>query len=76
MIKSLTAAVALLVATSAAAAPVAAPRTAKGPSAAPQKETVYCLTYEKTTGSRLEKSACKTKREWARERVDVDQLKA
>lgn len=36
------------------------------------KETKYCLTYEKTTGSRIEKTECRTKAEWADEGINVD----
>lgn len=55
------------------AAPASATSTPeKKPKA--QKETVYCIAYEKTTGSRIEKSECKTKKEWAQERVNVDDL--
>ena len=36
------------------------------------KETKYCLTYEVTVGSRLSKSECKTKAQWAKEGVNID----
>lgn len=33
----------------------------------------YCLTVEPLTGSRVEKTECKTKRQWAWEGIKVDQ---
>ena len=37
-------------------------------------EQKYCLSYENVTGSRVSKQECKTKREWAKERVDIDKM--
>jgi hypothetical protein len=38
------------------------------------KQTKYCLAYEKTTGSRIERTECRTKAEWAEEGIDLDDL--
>ena len=40
------------------------------------KPTKYCLAYEKTTGSRIEKTECRTKAEWAEEGIDIDNLES
>ena len=64
----------------AAAALVAAPGTAKGTDDAPKasraaaSEQKYCIEYEKMTGSRVSRQECRTKKEWAEEGVDVDEL--
>ena len=66
----LTATIALI-----AAAPAAAKGnsdSATGKSAASEQK--YCLEYERVTGSRVSKQECKTKAEWAKERVDIDKL--
>lgn len=54
------------------AAPVAAQATSKAKPAA--KPTVYCIEYEKATGSRLKDNECLSKAEWAKRGVDVDRL--
>ena len=68
------AALTALVATPAAAAGEAQPAPAKEsrPAAEKSKETKYCLTYEKITGSRTEKTECRTRAQWAKEGIDVD----
>ena len=38
------------------------------------KDTKYCLTYDNIVGSRLTKTECRTKADWAREGVDVDRM--
>ena len=61
---------------------VAAPALAKGDSAdkAGSKKSVtadqkkYCIDYENVVGSRITKTECKTKAEWAKEQVDVDRM--
>ena len=64
----------------AAAALIAAPATAKAPADAPKAgktaiaEQKYCIEYEKMTGSRVSRQECRTKKEWAEEGVDVDEL--
>ena len=63
----LAAAVAALASPSIAAA---RPATKK----APAKETKYCIQYEQTTGSRVRKAECLTKKEWAKRGVDLDQM--
>ena len=44
------------------------------PSAAPAgtPETKYCMHIEAITGSRLDKTKCWTRQEWAEQGVDVD----
>jgi hypothetical protein len=37
-------------------------------------EQKYCLSYDNITGSRVSKQECKTKREWAKDRVDIDKM--
>jgi hypothetical protein len=34
----------------------------------------YCIAYDKVVGSRLSEVECKTKAEWAKQRVDVDRM--
>ena len=61
---------------------VATPALAKGDAVgkAGAKKSVtadqkkYCISYENIVGSRVTKTECKTKTEWAKEDVDVDQL--
>lgn len=40
--------------------------------AADQKK--YCIAYDGIVGSRVTKQECKTKSEWAKERVDIDKM--
>jgi hypothetical protein len=40
--------------------------------AADQKK--YCIAYDGVVGSRVRATECKTKSEWAKERVDVDKM--
>ena len=40
--------------------------------AADQKK--YCIAYDGIVGSRVTKQECKTKSEWAKERVDVEKM--
>ena len=64
----------------AAIALIAAPASAKGnaDSTKTEKASVseqkYCLSYDNVTGSRVSKQECKTKREWAKDRVDIDRM--
>ena len=59
---------------------IAAPALAKGNEVAPKagktsaSEQKYCLSYENVTGSRVSKQECRTKQEWAKERVDIDKM--
>jgi hypothetical protein len=39
------------------------------------EKTKYCVDVEQLTGSRLNMTQCKTRAEWAKEGVDVDELK-
>lgn len=69
------AALTALVATSAAAADRQSPPAKENRVATEKgKQTKYCLTYEKTTGSRIEKTECRTKADWAQQGVDLDDL--
>ncbi|NUT00895.1 MAG: hypothetical protein HOP96_07985 [Sphingomonas sp.] len=47
-------------------------------SKADKKSTVdqkkYCIAYDNIVGSRVSRQECKTKAEWAKERIDVDKL--
>jgi hypothetical protein len=43
-----------------------------GKSEADQKK--YCVAYDGVVGSRVTKQECKTKAEWAKDRVDIDKL--
>ena len=40
--------------------------------AADQKK--YCVAYDGVVGSRVTKQECKTKAEWAKDRVDIEKL--
>jgi hypothetical protein len=43
-------------------------------SAEARKPLVYCIQYERETGSRLARQQCRTKKQWAQQGVDVDLL--
>ncbi|HKP34715.1 MAG TPA: hypothetical protein VJT70_08055 [Sphingomicrobium sp.] len=45
---------------------------AVSPKAKAQEQPKYCFQYEQDTGSRISRMECKTKAEWARLGVDVD----
>jgi hypothetical protein len=70
------AALTALIATPAAAAgnSQSAPAKETRPAAEKSKATKYCLTYEKTTGSRIEKTECRTKADWAQQGINLDDL--
>ena len=70
------AALTALVATSPAAAADRQSAPAKEDRVATEKgkQTKYCLAYEKTTGSRVERTECRTKAEWADQGVNLDDL--
>lgn len=38
------------------------------------KPIKYCIAYEKTTGSRVERTECRTKAEWAEQGINLDDL--
>jgi hypothetical protein len=42
--------------------------------AAKDSKTIYCMTVEPMTGSRIGKNECHTKAEWARIGVDIDEV--
>jgi len=40
------------------------------------QEKTYCLQLEATTGSRINRTECRTKKEWSQLGIDVDELLA
>ena len=70
----LIAALTALVATPAIAADRQSAPAKEGSAAAKKdKETKYCLAFEPVTGSRTEnKTECRTKSQWAKEGIDLD----
>lgn len=48
--------------------------TSKAEKGAVVDQKKYCLSYDSVVGSRVRASECKTKAEWARQRVDVDKM--
>ena len=68
--------VALSMALVAAPAQAATNRLAQKPakSAAAEDQKKYCIAYDNVVGSRVARHECKTKREWARQGVDVDRM--
>ncbi len=54
-----------------AAPAAAAESTAK--KTAPQGQTKYCIQLEAFTGSRISKTECRTREDWARLGVNVDE---
>ena len=48
--------------------------TAKGDKSASVDQKKYCLSYDSVVGSRVRAAECKTKAEWAKERVDIDKM--
>ena len=69
----LIAALTALIATPAAAEDrQSAPAKESSAAAKKAKELKYCLTYEPITGSRTEKVECRTKAQWAKEGIDID----
>ena len=62
----------ILASATAAAAP--APAGGKNPKANTDQTLKYCVESEPFTGSKVVKTECKTRAEWAKEGVDVDQL--
>ena len=58
---------------------IAVPASATGNDAAPKADKSvdqkkYCIAYDNIVGSRVSRQECKTKAEWAKERVDVDKM--
>ena len=41
---------------------------------APAREKTYCLQFEPDTGSRISRTECKTRKEWSRLGVQIDDL--
>ena len=59
-------------ATTTAATKAAADAPKAGRTAAADQK--YCIEYEKMTGSRVSRQECRTKKQWADEGVNVDEL--
>lgn len=54
---------------------LAAPATVSAaPNKSAQDQQKYCIQYEQDTGSRINRVECRTKAEWARLGVNVDEL--
>jgi hypothetical protein len=53
---------------------VGSPAAAAGKSANPAQEKKYCLQYSTDTGSRINRVECRTRKEWAKLGVYVDEL--
>lgn len=69
-------AVTMILASATAAAPKAPDgKDASAKAPATTDQTKYCVESEPFTGSRTIKTECKTRAEWAKEGVNVDQLK-
>jgi hypothetical protein len=60
-----------LIAVPAGAQNSAAPKSGKSTGVDQKK---YCLSYDSVVGSRVRAQECKTKAEWAKERVDIDKM--
>jgi hypothetical protein len=66
---------AILAAVPATAADTSANSTnAKSTAAGTAKGPTYCIKNEPLSGTRMSTTACKSKAEWAREGIDVDEL--
>ena len=61
----------ILATTTAIAAPSAKPANKQSSPAAEQR---YCLKLERATGSNIDWSGCRTKGEWRRLGIDIDDL--
>ena len=62
---------ALIAVPASATANSSANKSSKSAAAAQKK---YCIAYDGIVGSRVTKQECKTKSEWAKERVDIDKM--
>ena len=47
---------------------------AKSSKSAAADQKKYCIAYDGIVGSRVTKQECKTKSEWAKERIDIDKM--
>ena len=56
------------------AVPASAAGTPKSDKSAAVDQKKYCLSYDSVVGSRVRAQECKTKAEWAKERVDIDKM--
>ena len=71
--KHIIAAVGLALIAVPASASVNAVAAKPGKSAAADQKK-YCVAYDGVVGSRVTKQECKTKAEWAKDRVDIDKM--
>lgn len=62
----------VLTITTAAAAPASKP--ANKPSSQLADQQVYCLKLDRATGSNIDRSGCRTKAEWRKLGIDLDNL--
>lgn len=46
----------------------------KGKQSASDDKKLYCVAYDNIVGSRVTRQECKTKAEWAKDRVDIDKM--
>ena len=60
----------ILASTAATASPNAKPESK------PASEQQYCLTFDSDTGSHISRTECRTKKEWRKLGVDVDEMSA
>ena len=58
----------------ASATPALAENSAAENQAAKAEKKVYCLKVAPMTGSRLGSTECRTKKEWARDGIEVDKV--
>jgi hypothetical protein len=47
-------------------------KSSQGGNSAPEQK--YCIEYEKTVGSRISQTECRTKKAWADQGVNLDEL--
>jgi hypothetical protein len=62
----------LVLAATTAAAPPTSPTNK--PAGQPADQQVYCLKLERMTGSNVDRSGCRTKAEWRKLGIDIDDL--
>jgi hypothetical protein len=68
-------ALALILASTSTAVGAAPAKDARSTGQGQAQAVKYCVIVEPFTGSRVSKTECKTREQWAREGVDVDALK-
>ena len=63
-----------LIAVPASATTNSSASASKASKSAAADQKTYCIAYDGVVGSRVRAAECKTKSEWAKERVDVDKM--